>query len=161
MLRGRITITADLSSWAKLVVEGNLGNINIQNESKELGQSVGFTGPTGSYSLGNDIKSSTYLKARLMMNKEINKDLSISGYIGTETQRYNYSDLTSSTAGGLNYPGNYFLANSVKAPLLSGGAYEDGSAAGPGVYYKKTFNSLYASADISYKNRFVLQATWR
>ena len=148
LLRGRVTVTADLASWAKLVVEGNINNINVKNETKELGQGINFAG--GAYALGVDQRNSKFLKAMLMMNKEINKDISISGYIGAEAQRFTYSNLTSSTVGGLNYPGNYFLANSVQAQNTNGG-----------IYSRKSFNSLYASADIAYKNRLFLQATWR
>ncbi|MFT3932368.1 MAG: SusC/RagA family TonB-linked outer membrane protein [Chitinophagaceae bacterium] len=153
-LRGRLTVTADLTSWAKFIVEGNFMNINIKNETKELGQSADFVG--GSYSLGFDTKYSKFFKAMLMMNKDINKDFSISGYIGAEAQRQTYTNSTTSTNGGLLYPGNYFLANSVKPVILSGG---DGN--GPGIYYNKSFNSLYASADLAYKNQVFLQATWR
>ncbi len=58
--------------------------------------------------------------------------------------------LQSETNGGLNYPGNFFIANSVNPPTVSGG-----------ILNRKKFNSLYASADISYKNQLYLQATFR
>ncbi|MDP4213787.1 MAG: SusC/RagA family TonB-linked outer membrane protein, partial [Bacteroidota bacterium] len=148
MVRGRIALTMNLASWAKLVLDGSLNNIYTRKETSELGQGKNFSG--GSYSLGFTNKTSNFLKAMLMMNKDINKDLSINGYIGAEAQRYKtYFDLNS-TDGGLNYPGNYYLANSVNPPLAYGG-----------VSSRKSFNSVYASADLAYKNLLFLQATFR
>lgn len=148
LLRGRITITADLSSWAKLVLEGNVNNIYIKRENKELGQQKNFRG--GLYGLGFENRESKFLKAMLMMNKDINKDFNVSGYLGAEMQRFTNSFSYSETRGGLNYPGNYFVTNSV-LPLFTDG----------GISSRKSFNSLYASADFSFKNMLFLQATWR
>ncbi|SDC83338.1 SusC/RagA family TonB-linked outer membrane protein [Niabella drilacis] len=148
MLRGRVAFTIKLTDWASLVLDGNINNIYTRNETKELGQGVGFTG--GSYALGFKTKESNMQKWMLMMNKDINPDLSINGYIGGEAQRYKTTFENSATNGGLSYPGNYFLANSVLQPTTSGGIRD-----------RKTLNSLYASADIAYKNMLFLQATWR
>lgn len=148
LLRGRLTITANLSKWAKLLLEGNINNIYTKKENKELGEQPGFAG--GLYGLGFENRESKFLKAMLMMNKDISKDLSIAGYIGAEMQRFTNTYEYSETRGGLNYPGNYFLNNSKNAIYTEGG-----------VSSRKSFNSLYASADISYKNMLYLQATWR
>ena len=42
LLRGRITINANLTSWAKLLLEGNINNIYIKRENKELGEQKEF-----------------------------------------------------------------------------------------------------------------------
>lgn len=148
LLRGRLTLTADLASWAKLVMEGNINNVYIKRETKELGQQKDFRG--GLYSLGFENRESKFLKAMVMMNRKINEDFDVSGYVGAEMQRFTNTYETSTTDGGLNYPGNYFIANSVKPPLTEGG-----------ISSRKSFNSLYASADISFRNMLFLQATWR
>ncbi|MGJ7030816.1 SusC/RagA family TonB-linked outer membrane protein [Niabella hirudinis] len=148
MLRGRVAFTLKLTDWASLVLDGNINNIYTRNETKELGQGLGFTG--GSYSLGFQTKESNMQKWMLLLNKEINPDLSINGYIGGEAQHYKTTFESSSTSGGLSYPGNYFIANSVDQPTTSAG-----------IRNRKTLNSLYASADIAYKNMLFLQATWR
>ncbi|MEJ0102481.1 MAG: SusC/RagA family TonB-linked outer membrane protein [Bacteroidota bacterium] len=148
LVRGRIAITMNLTSWAKLVLDGSLNNIYTKKENQELGQSKNFAG--GSYGLGFTNKTTNFLKAMLMLNKDINKDFTISGYIGAEAQRYKTYFEYSSTDGGLNYPGNYYLANSVNPQISSGG-----------ISSRKSFNSLYASADLSYKNMLYLQATLR
>lgn len=148
LLRGRVTITADLTSWAKLILEGNINNIYIKRENKELGQQKNFRG--GLYGLGFENRESKFLKAMLMMNKEINKDFGIAGYIGAEMQRFTNSFEYSETRGGLNYPGNYFITNSVNAPFIDGG-----------ISSRKNLNSLYASADFSFRDMLFLQTTWR
>lgn len=148
LLRGRISINANLNSWAKLLLEGNINNIYIKRENKELGEGKNFSG--GLYGLGFENKRSKFLKALLMMNKDINPDLSVSGYVGAETQRFETSFEYSETNGGLNYPGNYFINNSRNPPNVSGGLLS-----------AKKFNSLYASADVSYRNQLFLQTTWR
>lgn len=148
MLRGRITVTADLTSWAKFIVEGNINNVYTKSEQKQLGEQKNFAG--GLYSLGYEYRRSKFLKAMLMMNKELNSDFELSGYVGAETQRFENSYSYSETNGGLNYPGNYFITNSKNPPRIDGG-----------IRSAKKFNSLYASADLGWKNMLFLQATWR
>jgi iron complex outermembrane receptor protein len=147
-IRGRIALTATINPWLKFLLEGNINNLYTKNENKELGQGQNFAG--GLYGLGHTSKESYFLKWMAMINKTLTKDLDLSGYIGGETQRfqttYNYSE----TVGGLNYPGKYFLANSVQKPTAQGG-----------VKNRKAFNSLYASADLAWKNQLYLQATFR
>ncbi len=148
LLRGRITVTANLTSWAKLLLEGNINNVNIKRENKELGEQKNFAG--GLYGLGFENKRSKFLKAMVMMNREINNDFAVSGYVGAEVQRFENSFSYSETRGGLNYPGNYFITNSKNPPFVDGG-----------ISSSKKFNSLYASVDFDFKNMLFLQATWR
>ena len=148
LLRGRVAFTVTLTDWAKLILEGNINNIYTRNETKELGQGLNFSG--GGYALNFQTKESNMQKWMLMMNKDINQDISINGYIGGEAQRYKTTFENSATDGGLSYPGNYFIANSVNKPVTTAG-----------IRNRRTINSLYASADIGYKNMLFLQATWR
>lgn len=148
LTRGRIAITAKLTPWANLVLEGNINNIDIKSEDKELGEQKNFAG--GSYALGFEQKRSKFLKAIVMMNRELTPDLTITGYAGAEVQRFENSYSRARTDGGLNYPGNYFITNSKNPAVIEGG-----------IRSAKKFNSLYASADIGYKEMFYLQATWR
>jgi iron complex outermembrane receptor protein len=148
LLRGRAAITVTLTDWAKLLLEGNINNIYTRGETRELGQGVNFTG--GAYSLGFQTKESNMQKWMLLLNKDVNSDISLSGYIGGESQKYKTTYESSSTSGGLTYPGNYFIANSVNQPTTEAG-----------IRNRRNYNSLYASADIGYKDMLYLQATWR
>lgn len=148
LLRGRISINANLTSWAKLLLEGNINNIYIKKENKELGEGKNFTG--GLYGLGFEQKQSRFLKALLMLNKDISSDFTASGYVGAEVQRFENSYSYNETRGGLNYPGNYFITNSRDPGYVEGG-----------ISSSKKFNSLYASVDLGFKNMLFLQSTWR
>ena len=148
MLRGRVTITANLTSWAKLLVEGNINNVYIKKENKELGEQKNFAG--GLYGIGFENKRSKFLKAMVMVNQDLTSDLSFSGYVGAEVQRFENSFSYNETRGGLNYPGNYFIANSRNPGFVDAG-----------ISSSKKFNSLYASADFSWRNMLFVQATWR
>ena len=53
-----LTITANLTSWAKLVLEGNINNIYIKRENKELGRARNFAG--GLYGLGFENKKANF-----------------------------------------------------------------------------------------------------
>ncbi len=154
MFRGRLTVTATLNSWLKLQLEGNFSNLAIKKETKELGQGYNFTGADntsgGKYGLGHSVKNSYFFKWMGLVTKQLSKDLSLNGYIGGETQRFNVSHNYSETAGGLIFPGNYFLGNSQKPQSSEGG-----------VKTRKTINSIYASADLAYKDQLYMQATWR
>ncbi|MBL0136450.1 MAG: hypothetical protein IPP79_21960 [Chitinophagaceae bacterium] len=148
LLRSRVAINVKLNSWAKLLLEGNINNIYRKSETKELGQQRNYAG--GLYGIGFNTKESQFMKWMVMMNKDINKDLVVSGYVGGEMQSYKTTLSQSVTNGGLNYPGNFFIGNSVNPPSVSAG-----------IQNRKKFNSLYASADIGYKDQLFIQATMR
>lgn len=150
LLRSRIAINLKLTSWAKLLLEGNINNIYSRAESKELGQGIDFKGPLGSYALGFNTKEGHMLKWMLMMDKQINSDFSISGYVGGEAQRNKTTFDSSWTNGGLNYPAVYSIDNSFRQPFTKGG-----------IRSNMGYNSLYGSADLAYKNMLFLQATMR
>lgn len=148
LLRGRVAITAKINDWAKLVLDGNFNNIYSRYETTELGQGIDFSG--GSYAIGLQAKQSNTFKAMLMVDKKVSSDFSINGYIGAESQHYKIHYDSSATAGGLNYPGGFFLSNSVNPQVTRGG-----------ILTRYNYNSLYASADIAYKDVLYLNATWR
>jgi iron complex outermembrane receptor protein len=148
MVRGRLALTATVTDWMKLQVEGNFNNLYTKNETKELGTGTNFTG--GKYGLGHSTKQTNFVKWLAIFNKPITKDLDFSGYFGGESQSYNLSYNYSETAGGLTYPGNFFLANSVSSQISTGG-----------IKNRRSYKSLYASADFGYKDQLFLQTTWR
>ena len=148
LLRSRVALTVEITDWAKLILEGNFNNVYNKSESKILGTGRNFTG--GSYSLGFNTKESQFLKWMLMTNKNINKNLTYTGYVGGEMQNYMTTYSQSSTNGGLNYPGGFFLSNSINPQSVRGG-----------ILSRKKFNSLFASADLGYKDQLFIQATYR
>ncbi|WPP51464.1 SusC/RagA family TonB-linked outer membrane protein [Catalinimonas niigatensis] len=147
-LRGRLALTATLTDWAKVIVEGNFYNNYVKQENQELGQGRDFTG--GMYGLGHSTRKSNFMKAIVMVNKAFDETWEFSGYIGAESQQFSRTFNYSETRGGLLYPGNFFLANSVDPQFTQGGISE-----------RKTINSLYSSVDVSFKDQLFLLATWR
>lgn len=148
MVRGRLALTATVTDWFKVQLEGNFNNLYTKNETKEMGSGVNFTG--GRYGLGHTTKETNFLKWMGIFNKKINNDLDFNGYIGGESQEYNISYNYSETSGGLTYPGNFFLANSVNAQLTRGG-----------VKLRRSYRSLYASADLGWRDQLFLSASYR
>ena len=120
----------------------------MKNEEKELGKDRNFAG--GKYARANSVRQSQYLKGMLLMDKDITNDLSISGNIGAELQRFENSFTRATTVGGLLNPGAYYIANS-KDPVTATG----------GLTYKKGVSSIYASADLAYKSQYYLNLSWR
>lgn len=148
-IRGRFALTAKLTKWSSLIVEGNLNNIYGKYENKVLGTGPGFDG--GSYSLNESRRESKFIKWMLAFNDiKISDAFIFNGFIGGENQNTIRSFTSGSTSGGLLIPGNYFIGNSKNPATVSGG-----------INYNKKFNSLYASADLEFKNQLFLTATWR
>ena len=147
-VRGRLALTATVTDWAKLQLEGNFYDVFTKTENKELGQGQNFTG--GLYELGHAAKRSRFLKALVLIDERINEDWEVSGYLGGESQHFERTYNLTSTDGGLNYPGNFFIGNSANPPISQGG-----------VSNRKTINSLYGSADVSFKDQLFLTASWR
>ncbi|GAA4442803.1 SusC/RagA family TonB-linked outer membrane protein [Pontibacter saemangeumensis] len=154
MMRGRIALTADVTNWMKVVLEGNVNNIYKNNEARELGQGYNFTGQSnrdgGYYSLAQTAKNTSFLKWMTMFTKDLGSDFDFNGYIGGETQRTQIDYNSIATSGGLNIPAGYFVTNSRLPNEVSGG-----------ITYNKHLNSLYASADFSFRDQVYLQTTWR
>lgn len=146
---GRFALTAKLSEWANLTVEGNMNNNYDKYENKALGHFSNFSG--GSYTLNQSKKESNFMKGILSFHSiNIGKDLGFSGFIGGEMYNSVSSFTQGATSGGLMVPGNFFISNSVNSPLVTGG-----------INYNKKINSVYASADFDYKNQVYLATTWR
>ena len=148
-IRGRFSLNAKLTSWANFIVEGNINNNYSKYENKQLGLGPNFTG--GSYTLNQGRKENNFAKWMLTVNNiKLSKAFKFNGFVGGEMQNSLRSYAQGSTSGGLLVPGNYFIKNSVNTPTVDGGIS----------YYKK-INSLYASADVEYKNQIFLTTTWR
>lgn len=146
---GRFALNAKLTDWANFSVQANLNNNYDKYENKELGFFSNFSG--GSYTLNQSKKESNLIKGIVTFNNiKVVKDLAFSGFMGGEMYSSISSFTQGTTSGGLMVPGNYFLSNSVNAPVVSGG-----------INYNKKINSVYASADFDFKNQLYLATTWR
>ena len=154
LFRGRLSVNAKLKDWISLQAEGNFSGLYTKNETEELGTGYNFMGTDnlsgGRYQLIHSNKQSYFLKAMAAFKTAITKDFVFNGYLGTETQHYTQSFSDSQTDGGLIFPGSYFLTNSRKPQISTSG-----------IRSRKIYNSVYASAEFSYKNELFLQSTMR
>ncbi|WP_161888174.1 SusC/RagA family TonB-linked outer membrane protein [Pontibacter russatus] len=154
MMRGRIALTAEVTDWMKVVLEGNVNNIYKNNEVRELGQGYNFAGQSnrdgGYYSLAQTSKNTGFLKWMTVFTQTLSEDFDFNGYIGGETQRTQIDFNSIGTSGGLNIPAGYFVTNSRLPNEVAGG-----------ITYNKHLNSLYASADFAFRDQVYLQTTWR
>jgi len=146
-LRGRMAMTITLTDWVKVVLEGNINNLDTKREQKELGSQDFFVG--GRYYIEQRQKRANYFKGFVMMNKSF-ENFNLSGYLGAETQYTNQVWTSAETVNGLNDPGKYYIANSKDEPR-----------ARSGISGRKRINSLIASFDADWRNQLFLQLTWR
>lgn len=101
------------------------------------------------YSQANRELRETNLDLMLSFNKQLNEDLSITGFVGGNQRLFGYSLLSGETQGGLNTPGFYNLQNSASEILI-----EDYTE-------RKKINSLFGTASFGYKNKLYLDLTAR
>jgi hypothetical protein len=161
---GNMSLDYKLTNWFDIFGRISADDYSgLQEERRAVG-SIGTqfgvgTGPDGSYDqpevqsgyLRRDITHSEYnYDVMLNFNKDITKDFSIKGVLGTNIRRDNDGLLVASTGGGLIIPELYSLNNSVSAlPLPVEQAQKVG------------VNGIYASATLGYKNFLFLDLTTR
>ncbi len=161
---GNISLDYKLADWFDIFgrVSGDSYN-GLQEERRAVG-SIGTifgvgSGPDGSYNQSN--VSSGYLRRDITFseynydlmanfNKDISKDFSFKGILGTNIRRTNNTMAVASTGGGLAIPGLYALDNSVGPLPLPREAVQ-----------KVGVNGIYASASLGYKNYLYLDVTAR
>jgi TonB-linked SusC/RagA family outer membrane protein len=101
------------------------------------------------YSQANREVRETNLDLLLNFNKQLNEDLSLTGFVGGNQRLFGYSKLSGATQGGLNTPGYYNLANSASEVLI-----DDYSE-------RKKVNSVFGTASLGYKNTLYVDFTAR
>jgi len=151
-LLANLDITANITPWLSLLVRGNVNSIDINQETKERGDGVGFASRNfGRYALYSSNQKTGRLQALLSASKKLNTDFELSASAGGETQRgLGGSQLSSSTAGGFKNADVFSLSNSKNAVSASGGRYP-----------QSRLDALYAYGDITWKEMLTLTASFR
>ena len=161
---GNMSLDYKLASWVDIFgrISGDAYNA-IQEERRAIGSvgtpfgigqgadgSIDQSNATSGY-LRRDITFSEYnYDVMANFNKDISKDLSLKGILGTNIRRTDYDWVAQSTGGGLVIPELYSLQNSA-GPLPL--AKELASKIG--------VNGIYAQASLGYKNYLYLDVTAR
>ncbi|MCY1723274.1 SusC/RagA family TonB-linked outer membrane protein [Prolixibacteraceae bacterium Z1-6] len=142
-----VRLTADLTDWMSVTVEGNMNHYTKFYEKKDLG--TGYAKEGGGYEIRHDLDVSRTGKLVVNMKKELG-DFSVNGMLGGELWDQEKSYSRTRTDGGLIVPGKFFIDNSKRTVL--GEAKIQGT---------KQINSLYFLASASWKDQLFLDVTGR
>ena len=148
VVRPIVRLTADVTDWMTVNVEGNMNHYTTEFEAKNLGS--GFANEGGSYDLRHSKDVSQTGKLTININHDFSDDFSAGLLVGGEVWSQEKSNTRSYTDGGLIVPGRFFLANSKRTPRTSGG-----------VNGTKQINSLYFLSNFAYKDQLFLDITGR
>ena len=143
-----VKLSANVTDWLTLMLEGNMNYYTTKSENKELG--AGYANDGGYYSLGHTEDLSKTAKFTANLNKSLNDNWTFGLVAGGEIWRQDKSYTRSWTDGGLIVPGQYFLTNSKRNALTEGK-----------VQGNKQINSLYFLANFGYSEQLFLDITGR
>lgn len=148
VIRPIVGLTANLTDWFSLRVEGNMNSYNVNYEQKDLG--TGYANEGGYYELRHEKDLSQTGKIVANVTKQLTTDISTNIMIGGELWKQEKSYTSVRTDGGLIVPGRFFLDNSKRTKIGSGS-----------VSATKQINSLYFLANFGWKDALFLDITGR
>lgn len=147
--RAFATMTLNVTDWLQLVVKGDLYKLYTNYENKVPSNSAdSYTG--ASYTL-NDNHKDQYTITGMAMANHTWGDFSAAGAIAVEQWDTRRSYHNTSSSGGLLVPELFDMTNSVNEPETSVRKDTD----------RKRINSIYAYANLSYKDTYFLDLTAR
>ena len=148
VFRPSLKLTWQLTPWLKWITEGNYNYYFVQGEGKYPGS--GYYNQGGSYSTSQSRKEQKNLNTNLMVDKQINEDWRVNGFLRYEYFNAYRAGISASTKGDLIVPNQYFLANGV-----------DGYEASSAISGTKTIHSIAAQIGASWKDQVFLDVTGR
>jgi len=148
VIRPIVGLTANLTDWLSLRVEGNMNSYTVNYEQKDLG--TGYANEGGYYELRHEKDLSQTGKVVANITKQLTTDISSNIMIGGELWKQEKSYTSVRTDGGLIVPGRFFLDNSKRTQIGSGS-----------VSATKQINSLYFLANFGWKDALFLDITGR
>ncbi|SMO54305.1 SusC/RagA family TonB-linked outer membrane protein [Fodinibius sediminis] len=142
-----LTVTADVTDWLNLTLEGNMNVFEYTSEEENLGQ--GYRNEGGYYRLAHHYEQQETVKFTARMAQNVG-DLGFNGTIGGEIFHTKTSESGANTNGGLIVPGRFFLENSKD--LRNNWAW---------IGNEKQISSIYALLSFSWKDQLFLDLTGR
>jgi len=143
---GNVALTWKPLEWMDIMGRVTYdGSSEIQEERLAVGAAE-----VAEYSRFNRTASETNFDLFVNFNKQITKDISLRGLLGSNLRRNNLNSISAITNGGLFVPGLYSLSNSVnliEAPVER--------------YERIGVDGLFASATVGYKELVFLDASIR
>ncbi|MEZ5104830.1 MAG: SusC/RagA family TonB-linked outer membrane protein [Draconibacterium sp.] len=148
VVRPIVSLTANVTDWFSVKVEGNMNSYNVSYEQKDLGD--GYANDGGYYELKHEKDLSQTGKIIGNITKQLNDDFSTNIMFGGELWKQEKSYSRVRTDGGLIVPGRFFIDNSKKTILGEGK-----------VNGTKQINSLYFLANFGWREQLFLDITGR
>lgn len=149
-----LDLNAKIRPWLTALVRSNINTLNVQRESKNPGDGVGFgIGPNsaGGYSLFQSNSKNARIQALLTASRKAGENIDYNVTVGGETQRgLGGRQQSSSTSGGLRIPRIFSIANSLNAASTSAG-----------VFPQSRLDAMYAYGDATWKDMITVNASLR
>ena len=149
-----LDLNAKITPWLTALVRSNINTLNVERESKNPGDGVGFgIGPNsaGAYSLFQSNSKNARIQALLTASRKAGENIDYNVTVGGETQRgLGGRQQSSSTSGGLRIPRIFSIANSLNAASTSAG-----------VFPQSRLDAMYAYGDATWKDMITVNASLR
>ena len=147
-VRPNLKLNIDILDWLKFNAEASYNYYYVRYENKQPGS--GYANEGGYYGMGNTTKEQTNLNANFHVNKQLNDDFEIHGFVRGEYYNSFAQAQSLETDGGLVVPNQYFINNSKNAVKYSGN-----------ISGEKTMMSVVGQVGTSWKNQLYLDITGR
>ena len=144
---GLFTAKYDFTDWLNIQVRGSIDK-TIQNDDHKVYADSYFSQVGSDYDYGDSRHQSVNLDALLSFNRDLTRNINLTGNIGVAVQQGNYKDVSGS-ANGLFKP-NFFFMSNAKSPYVT-----NSNGRNPQV------QSLYGTATFAYKRYLYLDVTAR
>ncbi|AQX09323.1 SusC/RagA family TonB-linked outer membrane protein [Elizabethkingia ursingii] len=150
------SLTYDVSKNISVTGKATIDNTNLLFENRVAVGSVPLRFGTGNNPVGSGYErnniTSREINLDLIVNYKFNitDNIGISGVVGANNRRNNYSSIYNSTEGGLTVPGLYNLGNS-KSPVLAPLETE----------YRTQTQGLYVTTSLDFYKTYYIDATYR
>lgn len=146
--RPDLKLTWQLTPWLKWITEGNYNYYFVEAEGKYPGS--GYYNKGGKYTTKQSRKQQINFNTNLMVDKQINEDWHVNGFLRYEFYNGRSSEIYSETKGDFIVPNQYFLANGI-----------DGYNTSAKVYGTKIMHSVAFQAGASWRDQVYLDVTGR
>lgn len=143
-----VKLTANITDWMQVMVEGNVNFYNTNNEAKTLGQ--GYQNEGGEYRLAHSNDVSQTGKVSFLFDKQTG-DFSHNLLLHGELWKQRISESGVRTNGGLIVPGQFFISNSRNTPVLLNNRISG----------TRQINSLLYRYSLDWSSQFYLDVTGR
>ena len=148
VLRPDLKLTWSITPWLKWVTEANYNYYMTQSETKNPGS--GYYNKGGGYATSQSRKEQVNFNSNLMVDKQINEDWHVNGFLRYELYNGRKHSINASTKGEFIVPNQYFLANG-----------SEGYSASTEMSETKIIHSIAFQVGASWRDQLFLDVTGR